>query len=101
MTCIVYCTAPLNASKQLAKQLVEKKLIACCNISKVDSFYLWDGKLQEEEEGLMMMKTTIERYPELERIIMEEHPYDTPEIIKVPITGQLDYIKWIKSIVDE
>jgi Uncharacterized protein involved in tolerance to divalent cations len=81
----------------LARLLVEKKLSACVNVVKgLRSFYWWKGKIEEDEEELLIIKTSRESYGELEREIRENHPYTVPEIIALPIIlGNLDYLAWI------
>jgi Uncharacterized protein involved in tolerance to divalent cations len=81
----------------LARLLVEKKLAACVNVVKgLRSFYWWKGKIEEDEEELLIIKTSREAYGELEREIRENHPYTVPEIIALPIIlGNPDYLAWI------
>ena len=94
---MVITTAP---SRELAEKLAEgslsRKLAACVQMMAIRSFYIWDGELQKEEEVALHIKTTEARYSELEAHILEHHPYDVPEIIKVPITGGLPaYLDWV------
>jgi Uncharacterized protein involved in tolerance to divalent cations len=81
----------------LAKLLVEKKLAACVNVVKgLRSFYWWKGKIEEDDEELLIIKTSRETYGELEKQIRENHPYTVPEIIALPIIlGNPDYLAWI------
>jgi Uncharacterized protein involved in tolerance to divalent cations len=81
----------------LAKLLVEKKLAACVNVVKgLRSFYWWKGKIEEDDEELLIIKTSREAYGELEKQIKENHPYTVPEIIALPIIlGNPDYLAWI------
>ncbi|WP_240162495.1 divalent-cation tolerance protein CutA [Glaciimonas sp. PAMC28666] len=81
----------------LAQQLVERKLAACVNILPgVRSVYLWQGVLERSDEVAMMIKTTTERYSELEEFIRSVHPYALPEIIAIPLAGGLPaYLEWI------
>lgn len=60
------------------------------------SFYRWEGREEEAPETPVIIKSTRERYPELERVIRENHPYEVPEIIAVPVElGFLNYLGWV------
>lgn len=95
---IVFCTCPptLNAQK-LARELVEQKLAACVNIiPKITSVYTWKDQIFEENEILLMIKTTQKAYPKLETWIRQQHPYEIPEIIALPIIAGFEpYLQWI------
>lgn len=98
--CIINCT---TATKQdaidIAKVLVEHKLIACCSIiPAITSVYKWDNKLCCDEECLMVIKTKTELFPKVETEIKKLHKYETPEIICLPITaGSNEYLTWLNE----
>lgn len=71
---------------KIARGLVEQKLAACVQISAIDSVYIWKGEVQEEREFRVLVKTTCERYSDVERAIRELHTYDLPAIIALPVT---------------
>lgn len=83
----------------IAHELVERKLAACCNIiPSIRSVYCWQGKMQEDPEVLMIIKTASSEYSKLETCIIELHPYETPEIIAIEITQGFDkYLAWVLS----
>jgi periplasmic divalent cation tolerance protein len=87
------------AAEQLADLLVEKRLAACVNIlAPCRSVYRWEGAVQHDEEHPMLIKTTAERYPELEKALRAGHPYELPEIVAVPIERGLPaYLEWVAS----
>ncbi len=87
------------AAERLADLVVEKKLAACANIlAPCRSVYRWKDAVQHEEEHPLLVKTTAERYPELEAAIRAGHPYELPEIIAVPIERGLPaYLQWIQA----
>jgi periplasmic divalent cation tolerance protein len=89
-----------EASK-LARALVERRVVACVNVSgPVRSFYSWKGKLEDDREYLLFMKTRSDRFAELEAVLDELHPYDVPELIAVPIErGSAAYLGWIDDNV--
>ena len=96
--CIVNCTAKNKKEAiNIAKHLVQEKLIACCNIiPSVISIYEWKNDLQKDEEVLMVMKTETELYNRLEERIKKLHSYEVPEIICIPIiNGSSKYLEWI------
>src|SRR5689334_3126633 len=82
----------------LARELVALRLAACANVlSPATSFYRWDGKQEQASEHPLLLKTTRDRYPELERAIRERHPYDLPEIIAWEVTAGLpEYLAWVE-----
>ena len=84
------------AAERLADAVIEKKLAACVNIlAPCRSVYRWKGAVQHDEEHPMLIKTTAERYPQLEKALREGHPYELPEIIAVPIERGLPaYLDW-------
>lgn len=98
--CIINCTTKNKEEAiYIAKSLVERKLIACCNIiPSITSVYEWDNELCCDEECLMVMKTKTELFNEVEIAIKELHTYDTPEIICTPINnGSREYLSWVNE----
>ena len=94
----VFTNLPDSASAfNLARALVERRLAACVNVlAPATSFYRWEGRLHEEAETPLMVKTTRERYPEVEAAIRELHPYELPEIIALPVERGLEkYLGWV------
>jgi periplasmic divalent cation tolerance protein len=97
---LVMTTLPDEASaRALARGLVEQRLAACVNISPaVQSIYRWQGAIEEANEVMLLIKTTLRHYDELEAAIRHVHPYEVPEIIAVPITTGLPaYLEWIEQ----
>jgi len=97
--CIVITTAPdRKLAEKLAEGILGNRLAACVQMTDIRSFYLWEGALRKEIEVILYIKTTEARYSKLEAYIEEYHPYDVPEIIKLPITGGLPgYLNWLDS----
>jgi periplasmic divalent cation tolerance protein len=99
-TLVVLCTLPeQEVAARIAGILVQEQLAACVNIIPgLTSVYRWKGAMQQDNEVLLLIKSTAAVYPQLEQRIQALHPYELPEIIAVPIqTGQADYIKWIND----
>ncbi|HZV35433.1 MAG TPA: divalent-cation tolerance protein CutA [Verrucomicrobiae bacterium] len=91
-------TAPnLKVARQLAQAALRAKLIACANLMpKIESHYWWQGKIESGNEVLLFMKTTRKHLAALEKLIIEKHPYDTPEFLVVPLAaGNARYLKWM------
>lgn len=88
-----------DAARRLAAQVVELRLAACVNIlAPCRSVYRWEGHVEEGEEHPLLIKTTVERYPALERAILDHHPFDVPEIIALPVSAGLPaYLGWVAT----
>lgn len=84
-------------AKQLARQLVEMRLAACVNqIECVHSTYRWEGKIEEADEILLIVKTAVERVPAVKEAIARLHPYQVPEILVLPVEdGSDSYLEWL------
>lgn len=97
-TLVVLATAPnAEAAARLARTLVEEKLAACGNVvPAVRSIYRWEGKICDEQEALLVLKTPAKRFPELRDRILSLHPYQLPEVVALRIEdGSEKYIDWI------
>src|ERR1700756_3630524 len=86
---IILVTAPdLKVARQLAQAALRARLIACANlIPKIESHYWWQGKIESGGEVLLLMKTTRKHLAPLEKLIVEKHPYDTPEFLVLPLNA--------------
>ena len=94
---IIYCTFPGNFPKdkldECIKSLLEKKLVACVNIiPTIESHYIWENKLEKENEILLMMKSQSHLFESIQDEILSKHPYDVPEIISTSITHSFSII---------
>ncbi len=97
---LVFCTCPDRESAgQLATALVEQHLAACVNILPgIHSVYRWQGEMESANELLLLIKTHSGVYRALERLIVQLHPYELPEIIAVPVENGLPaYLDWISE----
>jgi len=97
---IVFVTTPnSDEAARIADVLVSERLAACVNIvSAVESVYRWEGKIIRDSEALMIIKTTDERYPELEHRVKELHSYSTPEVVALRIErGSEQYLNWLRD----
>ena len=86
----------------MAQALVKNNLAACVQLTGgIQSIYRWEGKICEEEEVLLSVKTTDAKWPEISAFIQREHPYDLPEILAfAPEQYEKQYGKWVESEVN-
>ena len=96
---VVYVTAPEEEAVDLAKTLVEERLVACVNlVPGLRSIYWWQGKVEDEPEVLCIMKTRSNLFESLRDRVRQLHSYEVEEIIALPIlAGNLPYLDWIKE----
>ncbi|HHV93759.1 MAG TPA: divalent-cation tolerance protein CutA [Firmicutes bacterium] len=95
---VVTTTGSQEEAKVIARALVEKGLAACVQISAVESFYKWQGELQEDQEFRIVAKTTAERYQEVEKTIRNMHSYELPAIYAVSLEFVYGpYAEWVKE----
>lgn len=99
-TILVISTLPdREHAEKLARALIDQKLAACVNIlPAATSVYRWQGKVETASETIVLIKTTMARYPALESAIKTQHPYELPEIIAVPLVAGLPaYLAWVET----
>jgi periplasmic divalent cation tolerance protein len=89
-------------AKQICDALLEKKLIACANIVRdIESFFWWQGKLDHSSELLLIMKSRQELLEQIIQSVKDNHSYDVPEVVALPILGgNPDYLRWIDQSVE-
>ena len=101
---LVLVTAPdLDTARALARAALGDHLAACANlIPKIESHYWWQGKLESGAEVLIIFKTTKAKLKALEKLIIANHPYDTPEFLVLPISaGNKRYLDWVLESITE
>ncbi len=93
----VLITTPRDSTEKIAKHILQKRLAACINATPVSSAYWWEGKIEEAEETLLIVKTTVDKLERLIEEVKSVHPYRVPEIIALPIVGgNRDYLSWVE-----
>ena len=92
-----------DEAAHIAEALVAERLAACVNIvDSIESVYRWEGKVVRDTEALMVIKTTDQRYVDLERRVKELHSYSTPEVIAMKIArGSAEYLAWLGESVSK
>ncbi|MCA9400838.1 MAG: divalent-cation tolerance protein CutA [Candidatus Omnitrophica bacterium] len=102
MYIVIFITAKdEREAKKITNRLIDKGLIACGNIiPAITSIFFWQGKVDEESEALLILKTKKERFASIVKEVKKMHSYDVPEIIAIPIIdGNEDYLKWVDESV--
>jgi periplasmic divalent cation tolerance protein len=96
---VVTTTETKEQAQRIAQVVVEKRLAACAQIvGPISSTYWWKGKIETAEEWLCLMKSANSLLADLERAIRENHPYEVPEIVAMPIaTGGESYLNWLSE----
>lgn len=96
MISVYITTDTKDTAKKIARHLLKKRLIACANIFPIDSMYWWNGKIAEDAEFAVILKTRADKFTEIEKEVKKMHPYDNPCIVVWNIEkGSRDYLDWI------
>ncbi len=96
---VMTTTETKEQAQKIAQHLVTEKLAACVQIlGPINSIYRWKGKVENTQEWLCLIKTQDDLYNKVEAAIKSLHPYETPEIIAVPIIkGSKEYLSWLED----
>lgn len=100
---VVLITAPgPEKAAEIGRALVEERLAACVNVLPgVRSIYRWEGKVQDDAETLLVVKTRAGAFDRLRARVVALHPYTCPEVIAVPVqAGHPPYLDWLSGAVD-
>jgi periplasmic divalent cation tolerance protein len=95
---VVLVTTPSpERAAEIARAVVEERLAACGNVLPgLRSIYRWEGKVQDDAEALLVLKTTRARFEALRDRVLALHPYEVPEVIALPVeAGSARYLAWI------
>ena len=99
-TMVITTCADKASAKQLANIIVQQRLAACAQLIPIESVYVWEGEVCSEDETILLIKTKTALFDKLSAAIIENHSYEVPEIIKLPITGgHPDYLSWIDETI--
>ena len=101
---VAFTTAPSpEAARALVGALVERRLVACGTVVPgAVSVYRWRGAVEQQDEALVVLKTTTGRWPELAAVFSGLHPYEVPELVAVPVVGGLPaYLRWLSEATAE
>ncbi len=97
---VLFVTCPPDEAAGLARQLVEERCVACCNILPgVRSIYSWKGELCDDQESVLLMETSAERLEATMARIQELHSYEVPKILALaPDRSTPDYLEWVREM---
>jgi periplasmic divalent cation tolerance protein len=100
---VLVTTANKAEAEKISQALLKEKLIACANIiSPVTSFFHWQGKIDQAEECLVVMKSRMSLFSELADRVKSLHSYEVPEILALPIVeGSRSYLGWLSSVTKQ
>ena len=97
---IALATAPdAEVAARIARALVEERLVACANlVGSVRSIYRWQGRVEDADEVMLVLKTRADRVGALAERLRALHPYDLPELVVLPVEGGLaPYLDWVRA----
>ncbi|WP_291427055.1 divalent-cation tolerance protein CutA [Deinococcus sp.] len=102
MSLVVLVTVPPERAPEMARTIVAERLAGCVNILPgVQSVYRWEGEIAEDPEVLLLIKTTGEKYPDLEKRLKELHTYEVPEIFALPFDRALpEFQTWLREALE-
>ena len=98
---VLVTTANKAEAEKISQSLLKEKLIACVNIiNPVTSFFYWSGKIDKCEECLVVMKSRVDLFAELEHLVKQLHSYEVPEVLAFPIVaGSTAYLDWMSGVL--
>jgi periplasmic divalent cation tolerance protein len=104
MYSIIYITTSgSQEARKIARTLLEEKLVACANIiPRIESLYWWQGEIEEDEESLLLVKTSSKQVDTVIERVKEIHSYDIPCVVEIRIDkGSEDYLHWLEESLNK
>jgi periplasmic divalent cation tolerance protein len=100
---VLMTAANREEANRIAEMLVNARLAACVQIlPEIQSVYRWQGEVARESEVMLLAKTTLDRFDEIDLAVRESHSYETPEIIALPVTAISEpYLAWLQEEVTQ
>lgn len=96
---VITTTSSKPEADRLARILLERHLAACVQISQIHSYYRWQGSINIDDEQILLIKSKQADFADIQQCITENHSYEVPEIIQVPIAAGLPaYLQWIDAV---
>jgi periplasmic divalent cation tolerance protein len=94
---VVLVTCPPDKAQGIADALVEERVAACVNVvPSLNSVYRWKGEVHHENEAMLLVKTSKDRFEALKQAVLKHHPYELPEVIAVTVDrGHTPYLEWV------
>lgn len=100
---LILCTTKnIEEAREISRGLLKEGLIACASIVQpLESWFIWKDQIEEVQEVQLFLKTTIDKYVNVEQWIVANHSYEVPEIIALPIEkGFTPYLNWVAQTVE-
>lgn len=95
---IITSYADEDNGKKIIDALLSERLAACVQVMPIQSYYHWQGKIANDDEKLLLIKTKSSLYTKVEKAILAHHAYELPEVIQLPISvGFSGYLNWLKK----
>jgi periplasmic divalent cation tolerance protein len=95
----IYITTPTKKeARKIARHLLQKKLIGCANIFPIDSLSWWKGRIIDEKEFVLIVKTKKNNFERIKKEVEKIHSYEMPCIVKIPVSSNEKYYKWLNKI---
>lgn len=95
---VITTTGSAEEARSIARDLVERRLAACAHVSPIESFYVWKGSLEHDNEHRVVFKTTADQYDAVECAIKARHSYEVPAIYAVPLERMFaPYAAWLEE----
>ncbi len=86
-------------AEKLARALLDQGIAACIQVNQIKSYYRWQGKVNVNDEQILLIKCKHSDFADIQKCIKENHSYEVPEIIEIPITAGLpEYLSWISEV---
>jgi periplasmic divalent cation tolerance protein len=99
---VLTTTKHQSEAEALAEKILEQKLAACVQIQRIKSFYNWNEKIEHNEEHLLLIKTRASLCSRLSEFIRQNHDYQMPEVVQIPIAGgSPEYLDWINAATSD
>ncbi len=96
---ILTTASSTEEAEALAAGLVERQLVACAQLLPIGSIYRWEGRIEKDSEVLLLLKARADLYEQIESHILDNHSYDTPEVLQLEVKrGSEGYLSWIDSV---
>lgn len=97
---LIYIThSSKEEAQRISQHLLEQKLVACANIFPITSAYWWQGSIQNDEEWVSIVKTSLEKYKAVITSVEQIHSYEVPCILKIEVEANAAYEQWIQDSV--
>ncbi|MGI0036939.1 MAG: divalent cation tolerance protein CutA [Nitrososphaera sp.] len=97
-TIIISTFSDEQSVRELARNVLDARLCACVNFTRINSMYLWKGKLKDHEEFIALFKTTRRSAEKLKKAIAMHHPYEVPEIVELKMSNvSAGYLLWLAA----